>query len=215
MSIAREIRAILFLMVLMVVTAKVFLGWTAALVLLAACLPVIYLFRVPTVQIPASPLAVISPANGEILALESVEDPWLKRPATRCRIRMSFWHVHQLRCPIEGKVRNQWSSNGGGEAGIDRRYTYWIQSDEGDDIVLSIATGALAPFTRITLHCGERAGQGQPCGYLYFAGIIDIYFPENTRMDLKAGQIVDAGSTVLGQLIHKNGQIQVGLSSPG
>ena len=214
MSIAREIRVFLFAVILAVVSVKVFFGWTPALILLAACLPVIYLFRVPACQVPSAPLAVLSPANGEIIALEPVEDPWLKRTATRCRIRMSFWHVHRLRSPIEGKIRNQWASNGGGEAGVRRRYTYWIQSDEGDDIIFSVATGRLAPFTRITLRCGERTGQGQPCGYLYFTGCLDVLFPEHTRIDLKVGQVVDAGESVLGQFIHKNGQVPVVEAAP-
>ena len=50
----------------------------------------------------------------------------------------------------------------------------------------------------------DQNGQGQRCGYLYFAGVIDVLLPERTRIDLKPGTIVNSGSSILGQLIrHK------------
>ena len=52
MTIAREVRSFLFVMMLLVVSAKVFLGWAAAIILLAACLPVIYLSAIPPARSP-------------------------------------------------------------------------------------------------------------------------------------------------------------------
>jgi len=203
MFIAREVRIFVVVLVLLAITAKVYLGWLIALAILILILPVVFIFREPICHIPASPLAVVSPANGDVIAIETVTDPWLNRTAKRYRIKMSFWHIHTLRSPIEGKVKNQWAA-GAKEAGVSRRYTYWIQTDEGDDVVLSIATGIFAPFTRINLRCGERTGQGQQCGYLYFCGVIDVLMPERTRTELKVGDKIACGSTILGQLIHDN-----------
>jgi len=204
MFIAREVRILVLVLALLAIIAKVYLGWVVALVVLLLILPVIYIFREPACQIPSSPLAVVSPANGVVVSVETVTDPLLERTAKKCRIKMSIWNVHTLRSPIEGKVKNQWTA-AGDEPGIKRRYSYWIQTDEGDDIVLSISAGIYSPFVNIKLRCGERTGQGQVCGYLYFAGVIDILVPERTRIDLKAGDRVECGSAILGQLIRNNG----------
>jgi phosphatidylserine decarboxylase len=201
MVVAREVRLALVVLLLLAISAKVLIAWHVGLLLLLLTAPFIYIFRDPVCRIPSAPLGILSPAAGILESVETVTDPWLNRTAKRCRIRMSFLDVHTLRSPTEGKVRNQWVSNTD-EPGLKRRYTYWIQSDEGDDVVLSVAIGPQAPFTRIDLHCGERTGQGQRVGYLYFVGTIDILLPERTRIDLKPGDAVNSGSSIMGQLIR-------------
>ncbi len=129
-------------------------------------------------------------------------DPWLDREALRCRIQMSLLDVHSLRSPIEGKVMNQWSSKPQ-EPGIRRRYTYWIRTDEGDDVTLSLGTGVSGLMVRLNLQSGDRIGQGQPCGFLYFAGVIDVYMPESTRLEVKEGARIDSGTGIIGKLLHK------------
>lgn len=199
--IAREVRLALVVVLLLAISAKVFIAWEVGLIMLLLAAPVIYVFRDPLCTVPASPLGVLSPANGSLVTVETVVDPWLNRPAKRCRISMSLLNIHTLRSPVEGKVRKQWAAETS-EPGLKRRYTYWIQTDEGDDIVLSVATGRFAPFVHVDLQCGERTGQGQRCGYLYFEGAIDLYLPERTRIDLKSGDSVNCGSTIIGQLIR-------------
>jgi phosphatidylserine decarboxylase len=201
MVVAREVRLALVVLLLLAISAKVLIAWYVGVLLLLLTAPFIYIFRDPVCRIPAAPLGILSPAAGLLESVETVTDPWLNRTAKRCRIRMSFLDVHTLRSPAEGKVRNQWVCNTD-EPGLKRRFTYWIQSDEGDDVILSVAVGAQAPFTRIDLQCGERTGQGQRIGYLYFAGTIDVLLPERTRIDLKPGDAVNSGSSIVGQLIR-------------
>jgi phosphatidylserine decarboxylase len=201
MIIAREIRLLLAILVLLAISAKVFLGWLPAAVLLVLACPIVYVFRNPVCHVPAAPLGVISPASGKVVSIENITDTWLQRPAKRCRIRMSFWDAHTLRCPTEGKVRNQWAAESD-EPGIKKRYSYWIQTDEGEDVIFSIAVGGLAPMVDIDINCGERVGQGQQCGYLYFSGLIDVLLPERTRIELKPGDRVNSGSSILGRFIR-------------
>ena len=163
-----------------------------------------FLFRDPRRVIPPAPLAVLSPASGEVTVVETVTDPWLKRQALKCVIRMSVWDVHSLRSPIEGKVMDQWSSRPE-EPGIRRRYAYWIKTDEGDDVILSFAMGWLGLLFRLTLHCGERIGQGHPCGHLYFAGLVELYLPEATRLEVKPGLQVNSGTAIIGKFVRKWG----------
>ena len=203
MIIAREVRIYLLILLLFAIVLQVYLGWIPAMIVLGLTVPIAYIFRDPVCKVPSAPLAIVSPVDGEVIAVEQQEDPWLKRKAVRIRLKMALWDAHVLRSPIEGKIRNQWAEKGD-EPHIKRRYTYWIQTDEQDDIVYSIATGNFAPFIKIDLRCGERTGQGQKSGYLYFCGIVDVLVPEFSRIQLNAGDMVTCGSTVLAQIIHDN-----------
>lgn len=204
MIVAREIRLTLSILIIVAIVSKVYLGWLPALLLLCVISFVAYLFRDPACNVPSAPLAIVSPVSGTILKVESTTDSWLNRPAVKVRIGMSYLDVHTLRSPIEGKVRNQWAQTDS-EKGIKNRYTYWIQTDEGDDIVYSIGTVNFSPFLGIKLRCGERTGQGQKSGYLYFSGIVDVYIPETSRVLINPDEKIDAGSSILALIIHKSG----------
>lgn len=200
--IARQGWPLIAVLLALVVAAKVLVGWLLAAVLVILLLAVIFVFRDPGREVPPSPLAVVSPASGTVASVETVTDPWLDRKAHRCRIHMSLLDVHSLRSPIEGKVMDQWSSKPQ-EPGIRRRYTYWIRTDEGDDVTLSLGMGLPALMVRLTLQCGDRIGQGQPCGFLFFAGVIDLYMPESTRLEVRQGQHIDSGTGIVGKLVHQ------------
>ena len=204
MIVAREIRLTLIILIIVAIVFKVYLGWLPALLSLCLILFVAYLFRDPKCKIPSAPLAIVSPISGHILEVENTTDTWLNRPAVKIRIGMSYLDVHILRSPIEGKVRNQWAQTES-KNGIKNRYTYWIQTDEGDDIVYSIGTVNFSPFLGINLRCGERTGQGKKSGYLYFSGIVDVYIPENSRVLINPDEKIDAGSSILALIIHKSG----------
>lgn len=199
--IARQGWPVIGLLLLLMVLAKMYIGWTPAAILLFFIIVATFIFRDPKRVIPPVPLAIVSPASGEVTAVEPVYDPWMKRQALKCTVRMFLWDVHSLRSPIEGKVMEQWSSRSP-EPGVRRRYTYWLKTDEGDDVTLSFATGWLGSMLRLTLYCGERIGQGAPCGFLFFAGRIEVYMPEATRLEVKPGSHVDSGTAILGKFVH-------------
>jgi len=160
--------------------------------------------RNPRRKIPAAPLSVLSPASGKILAIDAVNDPWLSRSAIRFRVGISLWDVHALGSPIEGKVMNEWTT-GYDEPGFDRCYTYSIKTDEGVDVVVSLLMGKWATIVGKVLHAGERIGQGQTCGFFYFTGTIEVFIPAGSRIAIRQGDQVSAGTGVLGLLIHEEG----------
>lgn len=207
--IAREGWPLLAVLVLLMFAAKVFLGYPAAVIVVILFFLMVYFFRNPLRKIPSAPLAVVSPACGRVMAIDTTRDPWLDRQALRIRIKVSWQDVHTLYSPIEGKVMKEWS-DGSRESRSDRRHTYWIKTDEGDDIIFSLVLDRWSPFVGMMIHAGERVGQGQACGFLYFAGVVEIYAPDNSRISIKAGDRIDAGKDILGFLVHENG---VSLSS--
>lgn len=167
----------------------------------------LFLLRDPQRTIPSLPLAILSPVEGSIILIDEVDDPWLNqqginRQAKRIRIKMSSLDVYSLRSPVEGKVMEQWSEKCKEENG-QRKFAFWIRTDEGDDIVtvFRLSPCAAACF-RIYIQSGERLGQGQRCGYLYFGGTVDIYIPENSKLEVEPGQTITSGEDVLAYLVH-------------
>ena len=179
------------------------LGALASLPLWVLFGTALYLFRDPPRRVPALPLAVVSPIHGTVVEVCDTYDPWLDRPAIRARLRMAAKEIYSVRSPIEGKiVRHLVGPNREGDDN-PRAYVFWIQTDEGDDIILDLRLKRFPARLRCYAHPGERVGQGQRCGYLFFGGTVDLYMPANSRVDLQAGQRVQGGSEIIAHLIHK------------
>jgi len=70
---------------------------------------------------------------------------------------------------------------------------------------MALGMNSGAKFTRMSLYSGNRAGQGQRCGFLYLTGVIDIYLPENSRVNVRAGEQLISGTDILGQFVHAEG----------
>lgn len=168
----------------------------------AIVIALLYMFRDPYRNIPASPLAVVSPVDGVIEDISKVHDQWLDRPVQRVKIRMSFSSTFTIRSPLEGKLVRSWSPE---TVNLDDgkkacRQSFWLQSDEGDDVLTSIYTGSMASRLRFYAHPGERLGQGQRCGYFFLGRLVEVYLPEDARIIVKTGDRVLSGSGVIAKV---------------
>ncbi len=162
---------------------------------------VLFLYRDPSREVPALPLAVVSPADGRVVQVEAAHDPYLDRDAIRISVQMSFWGTYTTRSPTEGKITERWTREPGGRAG--RRYGIWIRTDENDDIVLVLSQHSPLQQPRCYVNTGERIGQGQRCGFIRFGAQVDVYVPANSKLNVEAGQRVRAGVDVIATLVHK------------
>jgi phosphatidylserine decarboxylase len=175
-----------------------FAGWVWSLPLWLACGAIVYLYRDPSREIPSSPLAVVSPADGIVTAVEEVSDPYLDREAVRLDIQMHHAGVYSTRSPVEGKVLEP--KNSGDEG---KPHGVWLKTDEDDDLVVVMHRGPLHNLPRCFVRIGERLGQGQRCGYIQMGGLVEVYLPRYSRIQVTAGSHVKAGSDVIATLVHK------------
>lgn len=175
-----------------------FAGFYASLVLWAVCLLLVVVFRDPEREIPAVPLAVVSPADGKVTSISMEHDPYLARASIRIAIHMNPYGVYTTRSPIEGKVLEP--PNNPQTAGTP--HGVWLQADELDDVVLVMNRGPLHNAPRCYVRFGERVGQGQRCGFIHLGGQIDLYLPESARTLVAPGDLVRSGSDVIAKLVH-------------
>lgn len=201
--IAREGWPVLILLVALALLVKIYISLVAGFVILAVAILLVLLLRDPQRSIPSAPAGLVSPIHGRVVSVDQLKDIWLKRPTQRVRLRMSPLDIYSLRCPVEGKVMDQRSGRDLKDSSI-RQYAFWIRTDEGDDIVISIRMGWLPRRARLYVQCGERLGQGQRCGYIYLGGEVDVWLPENCRLEVEPGQPVKSGSMLIARLVHRN-----------
>lgn len=76
----------------------------------------------------------------------------------------------------------------------------WVQTDEGDDVVLQFQRHRFGLAPRAFLRFGERVGQGQRCAYLRLTRVAEVQFPIHGRALVERGQRVIAGCDVLAKL---------------
>lgn len=197
--IAREGVTPLLTVILVAVVVLHFTGLQASLPFWALALLVLLMFRDPDRDIPSIPTALVSPADGKITSITSTHDPYLDRPCIRITVQMSPYGVFTTRSPTEGKVLEP--PNMPDEADAPP-HGVWLQTDEGDDVVMVMNKGRLNNSPRCYIRFGERVGQGQRCGFVHLGGDIDIYLPEHSRTTVAAGDSVRSGADVIAKLVH-------------
>lgn len=198
--IAREGWSFIFLLLLVSAPIVYLLGWLYLIPSSLALAWLLFVFRDPPRKIPALPLAVVSPVDGEIISTKHIEDPYLHRPSIRLRTRMHFAGVYSLSSPMEGKVMERWYPED--KVHNSNASAIWVQSDEGDDVVFVLRGGWWHFRPDCGVQSGERIGQGQRCGFMRFGSIVDIYLPERSRPLVKCGDRVSQGSSVVANLVH-------------
>ncbi|MBE9515823.1 MAG: phosphatidylserine decarboxylase [Proteobacteria bacterium] len=181
--------------------------WAAPLWLVVVFM--LQFFRDPSRAIPAEPLGLICPADGRVIKVDEVNDPYLNRPAKRISVFMNVFNVHANRSPIEGKIMERWYHKGQFfNASLDKasehneRNALWIKTDEGDDITVVQVAGLIARRILCYKQPGERIGQGERYGFIRFGSRVDLYLPLTTQVKVSLGDKVKSGTDVLATLVH-------------
>jgi len=83
-----------------------------------------------------------------------------------------------------------------------RTNALWVQTDEGDDVVLQFRGYRFGLAPKSFVRFGERLGQGSRCAYLRLSRFAEIHLPVESKILVKPGQKVVAGCELLGKLPH-------------
>ena len=161
----------------------------------------VMVFRDPRRGIPASPLGVVSPVDGQVVDVGLVDKGVLHGEAHRVQIRIDSFGTYTARAPVEGKIMDLRSVNG--DSVVDyRTNALWIQTDEGDDIVLQFHGYRFGLAPQSFIRFGERVGQGQRCAYLRLTRFAELHLPIESKILVKPGQVVVAGTELIGKVPH-------------
>ncbi|RZV37657.1 MAG: hypothetical protein EX272_04835 [Chromatiales bacterium] len=172
-----------------------------ALLPLAAFVWLVLLFRDPRREIPPVALGIVSPVDGEIVAVATTDRCVVQGEAYRVRIRIDMMGAYTARSPIEGRIMDLHSR----EEGVGPECpanALWVETDEGDSVVLQFHEYrfGLAPKSLVKL--GERVGQGQRCAYVRLARFAELTLPLDGKVEVKVGDRVTAGCDLIGAVPH-------------
>ena len=176
--------------------------------LLLATLLIAHFFRDPERVITAGMGEVVSPADGTVIAVERCEEPcFTHKTGWKISIFMSVFNVHVNRIPVTGTVRGLhylegrfFAANRLSASRNNEQNWLWLQSDAGQDVVLTQVAGWIARRIVCWPTAGDRVLAGERFGLIRFGSRVDVYLPENSHLKVSKGDRVIAGGSVLCQL---------------
>ena len=160
-----------------------------------------FLYRDPNRDVPPVALGVVSPVDGKVEVVDKIDRCVVQGEAYRVRIRINPFGTYTARSPIEGRVMDL-ASRAEGVGAECPTNALWVETDEGDSVVLQFHDYRLNLAPESLVGLGERLGQGQRCAFIRFARYAEVYVPIAGKVHVEAGQSVKAGSDLIGAVPH-------------
>ena len=161
----------------------------------------VLVFRDPRRSIPAAPLGVVSPVDGRVVSVDLADKGVFHGEAHRIRIRIDSFGTYTARAPVEGKILSLRAASDV-EVADYATNALWLQTDEGDNVILQFDGYRFGLAPKSFIRFGERVGQGQRCAYLRLTRFAEVHLPIASSILVQPGQVVHAGSDLIGKVPH-------------
>jgi phosphatidylserine decarboxylase len=167
---------------------------------------IVQFFRDPARPIPTQANAVLCPADGRIVAVETTQDPYAGREALKISVFMNVFNVHSQRSPVDGAISKvEYYPGAYLNAAVDKasteneRNAIVIQTAAGHTVTSVQIAGLIARRILCYVHVGEPLTRGQRYGFIRFGSRVDVYLPVGSRPRVSIGEKVSASSTILAE----------------
>jgi phosphatidylserine decarboxylase len=160
-----------------------------------------WFFRDPERQIPAAEGAIVSPGDGRVTDIVSVEVDG--QPRTRISIFLSVFDVHVNRSPIGGIIRDVQYRKGlfknamGGACADFNEQNIVTVDDDRQTLVFKQIAGLIARRIVFTKRVGDPVARGERIGMIKFGSRCDVIFDPAAAVQVKIGQHVAGGASIL------------------
>lgn len=187
------------------------LTWFVYLISLFLFITILQFFRSPKISILKNEIHILSPADGKVVVIEeTTETEYFKDRRIQVSIFMSPVNVHINRSPIGGLVKYfkyhpgkylmAWNPKSSTE---NERTTVIVEGNNGVEILFRQIAGALARRIVWYVKEGQQVEQGDQFGFIKFGSRVDVFFPLGTKINVKLGDTVKGGKSVIGQFENK------------
>ncbi len=174
-------------------------AWGIPALILAAFF--LWFFRDPQRVIPTGPGLIVSPGDGLVTETVAISTP--HGPRQRISIFLSVFDVHVNRSPIEGvlsEVRYQkgkyLNALNAASAESNEQNIVTVRG-EGMEVTFKQIAGLLARRIVFNPRAGDRIERGQRVGLIKFGSRVDVIVPAEAALEVKVGQRVRGGASVL------------------
>jgi len=186
--------------------AAVLLGllnpWLALLPLILGAF-FLWFFRDPERAIPETPGVIVSPADGKVTSISRLAEDGCKQ---RISIFLNVFDVHVNRSPISGTVTGVSYQKGkfgnamsAGSSDSNEQNVVTVQGD-GQTVIFKQIAGLLARRIVFNPRTGDKLERGQRVGLIKFGSRVDVLLDEAVDIQVKIGDHVAGGSSILGVL---------------
>ena len=166
-------------------------------------------FRVPTNRkITHEENAVVSSADGEIVAIEEVEEKeYFHDKRIQISVFMSAYDVHVNWFPMDGVVSyvkyhpgkklfaiNPKSSE------LNERNSVVVKDEKGREVLFRQVAGVMARRIVCNIKEGDKAEVGKEFGMIKFGSRVDFFLPCNADIKVEMGDDITGQETVLAYL---------------
>ena len=169
-----------------------------------------YFFRDPERNIPQDPNIIVSPADGKIINIQSMqENVYLKQDCLRVSIFMNIFNVHVNRSPIPGVIEyirynhGKFISAFKEKASLDNEQVLigirgTMEGEGKFRILVKLIAGLLARRIVLWKQKDAQLDKGERMSLIKFGSRVDVYLPLQVELRVKEGDRVKAGETIIG-----------------
>jgi len=188
------------------VVLGVWLGISVFVGFAAVALAVLMFFRDPERILPSDPSALVSPADGRVIAVEAggKAHRFAAETTTRISIFMSPLDVHVNRMPYSGTVERVEHKSGlfaaayrADASEINESNSLLLRMPGGVPVVVVQIAGWLARRIICRVEPQARVSRGERFGLIMFGSRLDVFLPPQVRPAVSVGDRVRAGSSTI------------------
>jgi phosphatidylserine decarboxylase len=133
--------------------------------------------------------------------------PFFSGDSMKVSIFMSVFNVHVNRIPYDGRVREIsyhpgkfFSANLDKASEKNEHNAVFLETRDGKHMCVVQVAGLIARRIICSTKPGDPVLRGQRFGIICFGSRLDVYLPDDTRVDVAVGDTVKAGTSILGKL---------------
>lgn len=171
---------------------------------------VLWFFRDPNPKVPSEDGVVVSPAHGKVDVIDELEEAEVM--GGRCRrisIFLSVFDVHVQNAPVAGTVNHLRHTPGKflnalntDSASHNENVLVGFQLPEpaGGRVGIRLIAGLIARRIIPWVQAGESVPRGERISLIQFGSRVDVYLPLTAKVEVRLGQRVRGGETVVARL---------------
>src|SRR5271165_4704189 len=164
----------------------------------------LWFFRDPERQIPTQPGAVVSPGDGKVTDVSLVTADGASR--RRISIFLSVFDVHVNRSPIAGVIRDVRYQRGKflnamrAQSAEENEQNIVTVEGDGRVVIFKQIAGLIARRIVFNFRVGDHVACGERVGLIKFGSRVDVLFDRDAAIQVKPGDRVKGGATILALL---------------
>ena len=189
------------------ISDNTFVVWTVYVLSFLLFVTILQFFRNPNRQVITDENVILCPADGKVVVIEETEETeYFQDKRIQVSIFMSPVNVHINRNPVSGKVNFfryhpgkylvAWHPK---SSTLNERTSIAVRTETGKEVLFRQIAGAMARRIVWYVQEGAEVVQGKEFGFIKFGSRVDVFLPLDATVDVKIGDRVSGGLTVLGR----------------